>query len=77
MPGNMQVDPGVASPIVQSGRSSRLLESRKERYISVEMGVNMEKLLAIDYRNLRANFVQCSKEIEIKRVYTIIITVAH
>ena len=44
---------------------------------SVEMDVNMEKLLAIDYGNLRANFVQCSKKIEIKRVYTIIITVAH
>ena len=29
MPGDMQYDPGVASSIVQSGRSSRLLESRR------------------------------------------------
>ena len=28
-PGVMQLDPGVASSIVQSGRSSRLLESRR------------------------------------------------
>ena len=28
-PGVMQIDPGVASSIVQSGRSSRLLESRR------------------------------------------------
>ena len=31
VPENMQVDPGVASPIVQSGRSSRLLEANKKR----------------------------------------------